>query len=155
MAAHTRTRHERTFDLGRIVRWYRAGTAPSEIARRLGLSKQLVNYDLRQLEHKWAEARIMNMAEAKAVELERLDAVRSKRGRRSRRLRLKSRHGTAIAIWENDDRHRWRDGRESSISRRHIELRRKARQDFEPVRAVADRNSSRRQWTPAGISSRI
>jgi hypothetical protein len=75
VAANHRTRHEREFDLGRTSRWYREGMAPSEIARKLGLSKQQVNYDLREIRRRWLDAQIFNFNEAKAIELARLDGM--------------------------------------------------------------------------------
>jgi hypothetical protein len=47
----------------------------SQIASRLGYSKQLINYDLRELRRRWAEAQIVNVHEAKSLELEKLDAL--------------------------------------------------------------------------------
>jgi hypothetical protein len=49
MAAPVRNKREREFDLSRIARWYRAGMTAGEMAAKIGVSRQQVCYDLRQL----------------------------------------------------------------------------------------------------------
>jgi hypothetical protein len=75
VAAPVRTAQQREFDLGRIARWYRQGVTASEMADRIGVTRQQIGYDLREIRRRWVDAQIVNFHEAKAVELTRVDCM--------------------------------------------------------------------------------
>jgi hypothetical protein len=47
----------------------------AEIAERIGVTRQQIGYDLREIRKRWIDAQIVDFNEAKAAELVRLDAI--------------------------------------------------------------------------------
>lgn len=73
LAAPKRTKFERERDLLEISRLYLQGITQAEIGQRLGVSQPQISYDLRVLRNRWLQSSIVNIDEAKARELARVD----------------------------------------------------------------------------------
>lgn len=73
MAAPKRTKFEREKDLLAISDLYLQGITQAEIGQRLDVSQQQISYDLRVLRKRWQQSSIVNINEAKAKELARVD----------------------------------------------------------------------------------
>jgi predicted transcriptional regulator len=75
MPAAKRTPVERNRDLKLTAEMYIRGKTQYEIASELGISQSQVNYDLKAIQAQWRESTTMNLDEAKAKELARLDEL--------------------------------------------------------------------------------
>jgi hypothetical protein len=75
MAANKRTKWERERDLERISREYLRGKTQQEMAQLFGVSQAQISYDLKVLHKRWLDASLLNMAQAKARELAKIDAL--------------------------------------------------------------------------------
>jgi len=71
--APKRTTFEREKDLLGISRQYLQGITQAEIGQGLGLSQQQISYDLKALRKRWLNSSVVNIDEAKAKELARVD----------------------------------------------------------------------------------
>jgi hypothetical protein len=78
MAANKRTKLERERDLQKISQEYLRGKTQQEMAQLFGVSQAQVSYDLKVLKRRWFKASLLNMAEAKARELAKIDALERK-----------------------------------------------------------------------------
>jgi len=78
-----RNRAEREFDRREMAALYLRGMTQQEIAdhvntdkkRKYTLSQQQVSYDLLKIQEHWREATVMDLTEAKTIELARIDAL--------------------------------------------------------------------------------
>ena len=110
MAAPVRTAQQRESDLGRTARWYRQGLTAGEIAERIGVTRQQIQYDLAELRRQWMDAQIYNINERKAAELERLDAIEAEAAEaferskacRSRTRKRSVKDGTTVSITDHE-----------------------------------------------------
>lgn len=75
MAATKRTDFQRNENYIQITEWYLRGKHQSEIAALLGLSQGMISNDLKEIQRRWRESTTMNLDEAKARELARLDQL--------------------------------------------------------------------------------
>jgi predicted transcriptional regulator len=75
MAASKRTDFQREENYVQITALYLRGKYQSEIAKLLGLSQGMISQDLKVIQRRWRESTIMNLDEAKAKELARLDEL--------------------------------------------------------------------------------
>ena len=73
MAATNRKPAEREFHRAEIARRYLAGTPQYIIAQAIGLSEQMVSYDLHVLAERWKQSALFDVDAAKARELAKLD----------------------------------------------------------------------------------
>ena len=71
--APKRTKFEREKDLLAISSLYLQGITQAEIGQRIGVSQQQISYDLKVLRKRWLQSSIVNIDEAKARELARVD----------------------------------------------------------------------------------
>jgi hypothetical protein len=78
MATRTRSVAKREADLLVIADLHFQGESQEAIAGQLGISRQQVGYDLRELERRWREASLREVDEAKARELARIDDLERK-----------------------------------------------------------------------------
>jgi hypothetical protein len=75
MAANKRNKWQRERDLELISRECLRGKTQEELARLCGVSQAQIHYDLKVLHKRWLESSQINMAEAKAKELAKIDAL--------------------------------------------------------------------------------
>jgi len=75
MAEKKRSNFQRESDYARITELYLRGKYQSEIAKILGLSQGMISQDLKVIQRRWRESTTLNLDEAKAKELARLDAL--------------------------------------------------------------------------------
>jgi hypothetical protein len=75
MAANTRTPLAREHDLREAAALYLRGLTQGEIARRLGVSRQQVGYDLKVLQRRWQESALADFNAQKAAELAKVDEL--------------------------------------------------------------------------------
>lgn len=75
MAETKRDNFQREADYERITSLYLRGWRQADIAVELGLSQQQISYDLRTIQKRWRESTAINLDEAKAKELSRLDEL--------------------------------------------------------------------------------
>jgi len=75
MAAPKRTKFQREENYVQITELYLRGKTQYEIAALLEISQSQVNYDLKVIQRQWRESTTMNLDEAKAKELARLDEL--------------------------------------------------------------------------------
>jgi hypothetical protein len=75
MAANTRTPLAREHDLREAAALYLRGLTQGEIARRLGVSRQQVGYDLRALQRRWRESALADFHARRAAELAKVDEL--------------------------------------------------------------------------------
>ena len=71
--APKRTKFEREKDLLAISSLYLQGITQAEIGQGIGVSQQQISYDLKVLRKRWLQSSIVNIDEAKARELARVD----------------------------------------------------------------------------------
>jgi hypothetical protein len=75
MAAPKRTRFQRELDLARIAAMYLDQKTQTEIGQELSLSQAVVNRDLQEVNRRWRESALIDLNEAKARELARIDLL--------------------------------------------------------------------------------
>lgn len=75
MSANKRTDFQREENYVQITELYLRGKYQSEIAKILGLSQGMISQDLKVIQRRWRESTTMNLDEAKAKELARLDEL--------------------------------------------------------------------------------
>lgn len=75
MAAPKRSDFQREADYERISSLYLRGWRQADIAAELGLSQGQISQDLRVIQKRWRESTAINLDEAKAKELSRLDEL--------------------------------------------------------------------------------
>jgi hypothetical protein len=75
VAANKRTKLERERDLERTSREYLCGKTQQEMAQLFGVSQAQISYDLKVLQRRWLKSSLINIAEAKARVLARIDAL--------------------------------------------------------------------------------
>lgn len=75
MSAPKRTDFQREESYNQITELYLRGKKQSEIAATLGLSQGMISNDLKVIQRRWRESTAMNLDEAKAKELARLDEL--------------------------------------------------------------------------------
>lgn len=72
-AGPKRSKFQRAKHLAQITKWYLAGMTQAEIGQRLMLTQQQVSYDLKKLRLEWLKSAMVNLNEAKAKELAKID----------------------------------------------------------------------------------
>jgi hypothetical protein len=75
MAENKRTKVQRENDLVKISQLYLAGSTQAEIAAQLGVTQPQISYDLKELRKGWLESSLVNLDEAKAQELAKIDRL--------------------------------------------------------------------------------
>lgn len=75
MAKPKRTKVQRENDLLTVSQRYLSGVTQFEIAQELGVSQQQVSYDIKALQRRWQESALVNVDEAKAKELAKIDRL--------------------------------------------------------------------------------
>jgi hypothetical protein len=73
MAETKRSKFQRANDLLKISQLYLTGSTQAEIATQLGVSQPQICYDLKELRASWLESSLVNLDEAKARELAKID----------------------------------------------------------------------------------
>jgi hypothetical protein len=73
MAANKRTPFQREHDLGRLAELYLRGHTQHEMARELGICRQQVGYDLKEVQKRWRESALGDINTKKEQELARID----------------------------------------------------------------------------------
>lgn len=75
MAAPKRTPHEIEYHRREICRMYLQRQTQEAIAKRLGLTRSLVAYDLAEVQKRWRAEALIDLSQRKAEELARIDAL--------------------------------------------------------------------------------
>jgi transcriptional regulator with XRE-family HTH domain len=75
MATIKRSKVERERDLLELSDLYLKGHTQADIALRMGVSQQQISYDLKALQKRWRESALVNVDEAKARELAKVDQL--------------------------------------------------------------------------------
>jgi hypothetical protein len=75
MAANTRTEAQREADLEKIALLLLKGKTQREIAQAIGISRELVKYDVAELRSRWKDSALHNFDESKQLELEKANLV--------------------------------------------------------------------------------
>lgn len=73
MAATQRSQAQIDHDRAEIARRYLRGEIQSAIGQALGMTQQMVSYDLKAIEREWQAAAVHDLSEAKARELAKID----------------------------------------------------------------------------------
>lgn len=73
MAKNTRTTAQREADLVSIARMYCQGMTHYEISKQIGVSRQQIAYDLKEIQKRWRESAVRDFDAAKAEELAKID----------------------------------------------------------------------------------
>jgi hypothetical protein len=75
VAAPKRSEDRLEADRATIARRYLQGRTQAEIAAELGMTQQMVSYDLQVVRQRWRQSGIRDLDEAKAIELAKLDEL--------------------------------------------------------------------------------
>lgn len=118
MAAPKRTKAQREQDLTRLAALCLRGLTQAEMAARLNVCRQQVQYDLKELHRRWVAAQLADTEARKALELAKIDHVertywrawRRSRKARQARTRAKATAGAGAAKLRASLRREGRDG---------------------------------------------
>jgi hypothetical protein len=75
MASHKRTAIQREHDLATIGNLYLLGWTQAAIGEKLGLTKQQISYDLKELQQRWLQSALIDFHERKMRELAKWDLL--------------------------------------------------------------------------------
>lgn len=75
MASHKRTKEQRERDLVELSELYVRGYSQEQMAKRFGVTRAQIRYDLTEIRENWVAQQVANFDEMKAVELQKLDCL--------------------------------------------------------------------------------
>src|SRR5215212_4552915 len=75
VAAPKRSPDQVEADRAEIARRYLQGMTQAEIGAELGMTQQMVSYDLQVVRQRWRDAGLRDLDEAKTIELAKIDAL--------------------------------------------------------------------------------